>query len=361
MVLLRELEMQGQKVSDPTEWIQQAVQQAGGDHIDIAEELHGASAVEEKIAELNQSGQLAASIVTEEVKDGLDRLPEEDALGLLQEVLGRGRSVKNPTAFIRFKLKARLAVLGVSLDTPMDEHSKILKTVFRFKPRFGSSWHQQAMFRLFSGLAAGGLVAAQDPASMATAMAGQVAGIMASKAEKMVENRLEHPPETVPCIGDSCCLGSTCMNLPGLGCKASRGRTQCVGSSALAMKEGVCQCLRGPCNEEGICVSTLPPEQQKDFLPPSPPPEIMRDMSHGDATGSSSGGGIPVVPIAIALVLANVVIWGAIWCIKQKRNRDYNNSFSSDDEDVPMAYKGGNNRRFQGPVYICLHADTAGK
>jgi len=129
MVLLRELEMQGQKVSDPTEWIQQAVQQAGGDHIDIAEELHGASAVEEKIAELNQSGQLAASIVTEEVKDGLDRLPEEDALGLLQEVLGRGRSVKNPTAFIRFKLKARLAVLGVSLDTPMDEHSKILKRV----------------------------------------------------------------------------------------------------------------------------------------------------------------------------------------------------------------------------------------
>ena len=100
-----------------------------------------------------------------------------------------------------------------------------------------------------------------------------------------------------------------------------------------------------------------------------------------EATESSSGGGIPVVPIAIALVLANVVIWGAlvdggsyfengtwdlfdqnwsrndqygstdkknyskvlkweslsknwgaIWCIKQKRNRDYNNSFSSDDE-----------------------------
>ena len=31
-----------------------------------------------------------------------------------------------------------------------------------------------------------------------------------------------------------------------------------------------------------------------------------------EATESSSGGGIPVVPIAIALVLANVVIWGAL-------------------------------------------------
>lgn len=28
----------------------------------------------------------------------------------------------------------------------------------------------------------------------------------------------------------------------------------------------------------------LPPEQQKDFLPPSPPPDIMRDMTHGDVS-----------------------------------------------------------------------------
>ena len=45
------------------------------------------------------------------------------------------------------------------------------------------------MWRLLSGLALAQVVpvAAQDPASMATAMAGQVAGIMATKAEKMVE------------------------------------------------------------------------------------------------------------------------------------------------------------------------------
>jgi hypothetical protein len=42
------------------------------------------------------------------------------------------------------------------------------------------------MWRLLSGLAVAH-TAAQDPASMATAMAGQVAGIMATKAEKMVE------------------------------------------------------------------------------------------------------------------------------------------------------------------------------
>lgn len=202
------------------------------------------------------------------------------------------------------------------------------------------------MWRLLSGLAVAH-TAAQDPASMATAMAGQVAGIMATKAEKMVENRLEHPPETVPCIGDSCCIGSTCMNLPGMGCKASRGRTQCVGSSAFAMKEGVCQCLRGPCNEEGICVSTLPPEQQKDFLPPPVPSAQTHVIDHMDA--GQQGGGIPVVPIAIALVLANVVIWGAIWCIRQRRSRGYD-SMSTDDEGTPTgAYKGGNNRRFQGP------------
>eukprot|EP00435_Cladocopium_sp_Y103_P064578 s90_g26.t1 len=113
-------------------------------------------------------------------------------------------------------------------------------------------------------------------------------------------------------------------------------------------KTGVCQCLRGPCNEEGICVSTLPPEQQKDFLPPAPAPSAQTHVIDHMEAGQQAGG-IPVVPIAIALVLANVVIWGAIWCIRQRRSRGYD-SMSSDDEGTPMAaYKGGNNRRFQGP------------
>eukprot|EP00913_Durusdinium_trenchii_P011590 g10884.t1 len=148
------------------------------------------------------------------------------------------------------------------------------------------------------------------------------------------ENRLEHPPQTVPCIGDSCCVGSTCMNLPGLGCKASRGRTQCVGSSALSMKEGVCQ---------------LPPEQQKDFLPPSPPPSVIQHVG-GEGGATPSGGGIPVVPIAIGLVVANVLIWGAIWCIKKKRN-GYSN-YSSDEEDTAPLAK--DHRRSLDQLFICF-------
>ncbi|CAE7819447.1 unnamed protein product, partial [Symbiodinium necroappetens] len=128
MVLLRELEMKGNKVADPTGFIKKAVEQAGGDEVDLAGADSGQSAVAERIEELNSGGTLSAQIDATSVVDGLERLPEEDALGLLQEVADKGPSVKNPTAHIRFKLKARLAVLGVSLDD-VSEHSKILKRV----------------------------------------------------------------------------------------------------------------------------------------------------------------------------------------------------------------------------------------
>ncbi|CAE7481221.1 unnamed protein product, partial [Symbiodinium sp. CCMP2456] len=128
MVLLRELEMKGNKVADPTGFIKKAVEQAGGDEVDLAGTDSGQSAVAERIEELNSGGTLSAQIDATSVVDGLERLPEEDALGLLQEVADKGPSVKNPTAYIRFKLKARLAVLGVSLDD-VSEHSKILKRV----------------------------------------------------------------------------------------------------------------------------------------------------------------------------------------------------------------------------------------
>ncbi|CAJ1350911.1 unnamed protein product, partial [Effrenium voratum] len=314
MVLLQELEMQGNKVADPTDFIKRAVAvaQVEGDEIEPA-----GSAVTARIAELNESGTLAAPIdIT--VGEDLARLPESDALELLQEVARRGAGVKNPTGAIRFKSKARLAVL---------DDTKILK-----------------MLRLAWLVWPWILVRSQDPATMATAMAGQVAGMVASKAEQKIEDAISHPEQPVPCIGTSCCAGSTCMRLPGMGCKANRGQTQCVGSSALAMTEGVCQCMKGPCNQEGICVETLPPEEQKNFLPPAPPPgQVLTDRP--GASAGNEGGGIPVIPIAIGLVVANVVIWGTIWIIKQRRS-GYS-AFSSDDEEPPTSYKG--NRRFQGP------------
>ncbi|CAJ1392220.1 unnamed protein product [Effrenium voratum] len=124
MVLLQELEMQGNKVADPTDFIKRAVAvaQVGGDEIEPA-----GSAVTARIAELNESGTLAAPIdIT--VGEDLARLPESDALELLQEVASRGAGVKNPTGAIRFKLKARLAVL---------DDSKILK---RSRPAVASAF-----------------------------------------------------------------------------------------------------------------------------------------------------------------------------------------------------------------------------
>eukprot|EP00439_Symbiodinium_sp_Y106_P052890 s1441_g7.t1 len=194
--------------------------------------------------------------------------------------------------------------------------------------------------------------AGQDPATIATAMAGRVAGIMAEKAEQKIESAIEHPEQPAQCVGESCCLSSTCMNLPGMGCKASRGRTQCVGSSAIAMKEGVCQCLEGPCSNEGVCVETLPPDQRpKDqtFRPAAAqgptPHQVLTDPPMGSAH-PPSGGGIPVVPIAIGLILANFLIWGSIWFIQERRT-GYT-AYSSDDEETPVM-QTSNNRRFQGP------------
>ncbi|CAE7454121.1 unnamed protein product, partial [Symbiodinium sp. CCMP2592] len=128
MVLLRELEMKGNKVADPTGFIKKAVEQAGGDEVDLAGTGSGQSAVADRIEELNTGGTLSAQIDAASVVDGLERLPEEDALGLLEELAEKGPSVKNPTAYLRFKLNARLAVLGVSLDD-VSEHRKILKRV----------------------------------------------------------------------------------------------------------------------------------------------------------------------------------------------------------------------------------------
>merc|ERR1740138_760860 len=45
------------------------------------------------------------------------------------EVEKKGSSVKDPTGYIRFKLKAKLAALGTSLEDQLDDQTKILKRI----------------------------------------------------------------------------------------------------------------------------------------------------------------------------------------------------------------------------------------
>lgn len=129
MVLLRELEMQGSKVADPTAYIKHAAGQAGADEIQLPSADTADTVIMKRISELNSGGDLAAPIDSSALVADLTRLGEEPALQLLQEVADKGTSVKDPSGYIRFKLKARLASLGTSLDAPTDEKTKILKRV----------------------------------------------------------------------------------------------------------------------------------------------------------------------------------------------------------------------------------------
>eukprot|EP00931_Biecheleriopsis_adriatica_P040121 TRINITY_DN22958_c0_g1_i1.p1 TRINITY_DN22958_c0_g1~~TRINITY_DN22958_c0_g1_i1.p1 ORF type:complete len:1076 (-),score=330.44 TRINITY_DN22958_c0_g1_i1:87-3287(-) len=129
MVLLRELEMQGKKVSDPTAYIKRTAELAGADDIALPSIDGADSAVGRKIEELNGGGTLASPINAAAINDGLSRLGEEEALQLLEEVAAKGLSVKDPTGYLRFKLKARLASTGQSLEAPSDDGTKILKRI----------------------------------------------------------------------------------------------------------------------------------------------------------------------------------------------------------------------------------------
>jgi len=128
MVLLRELEVQSHSIEDPTEHIRRAVSLAGEDDVHVAV-VDEDSSVAQRVSELNQSGRLAAPINFGEVGEDLGRIGDEAAMQLLQEVESKGPSVKDPTGFIRFKLKAKLASLGTTLETPADDDTKILKRV----------------------------------------------------------------------------------------------------------------------------------------------------------------------------------------------------------------------------------------
>eukprot|EP00440_Ansanella_granifera_P000857 gb/GFBE01000925.1/.p1 GENE.gb/GFBE01000925.1/~~gb/GFBE01000925.1/.p1 ORF type:complete len:218 (+),score=35.16 gb/GFBE01000925.1/:1-654(+) len=196
----------------------------------------------------------------------------------------------------------------------------------------------------------------QDPTTMATMMAGKLAAVAAGKAEQRIEDAIENPEMPPKCVGPGCCLGSTCMNLPGMRCKASRGDTTCVGSSAVAMVEGTCQCTVGACSPEGVCSATISqssPGAPNQFLgAQSPSPAQQQHVSDANGqlqapTGSNdsgaSKGGLPVVPIGIALVVVNVLIWGGI-CIIRKRRSSYGGDTSEDEDRAPLY-----NRRFKGP------------
>lgn len=103
--------------------------------------------------------------------------------------------------------------------------------------------------------AAASTAAVPDPETMAETMmvgqAGKVANVMAQKAEKTLEAKLSEKPQK--CTGPNCCLGSTCMGVPGFSCHSNRGTTTCVGSNALSFTEGMCRCVTGPCNVGGFC------------------------------------------------------------------------------------------------------------
>eukprot|EP00933_Yihiella_yeosuensis_P055968 TRINITY_DN5494_c0_g3_i1.p1 TRINITY_DN5494_c0_g3~~TRINITY_DN5494_c0_g3_i1.p1 ORF type:complete len:1090 (+),score=311.08 TRINITY_DN5494_c0_g3_i1:70-3339(+) len=132
MVVLRELEMQGKKIADPTEYIKKTVGLAGEDEIKMPPPAAEDSAVRRHAEELNNSGTLAAPIDIETVGADLERLDEDDAMQLLDEVAAKGESCKDPTGYIKFKLKAKLVSLGSSIESlnkPVDATTKLVKRI----------------------------------------------------------------------------------------------------------------------------------------------------------------------------------------------------------------------------------------
>eukprot|EP00929_Paragymnodinium_shiwhaense_P042161 TRINITY_DN21869_c0_g1_i1.p1 TRINITY_DN21869_c0_g1~~TRINITY_DN21869_c0_g1_i1.p1 ORF type:complete len:1032 (-),score=362.49 TRINITY_DN21869_c0_g1_i1:128-3223(-) len=130
MVLLRELEVQGDKIEDPTAYIKQAVGLAGED--DVKATVDGAdpdSAIAQRVAWLNEHGGLAAQIDFSEVGTSLNRIKEKDAMQILNEVEAKGAGVKDPTGFIRFKLRAKLAALGTEGVQEEDDDTKVQKRI----------------------------------------------------------------------------------------------------------------------------------------------------------------------------------------------------------------------------------------
>lgn len=128
MVLLRELEVQAHKVENPTEYIKRTVALAGEDDVQVPV-VDEDSTVAQHVASLNEAGKLACPIDLAEVGEDLAKIGDEAAMALLAEVEGKGSSVKNPTGYLKFKLKAKLASMGASLEETVDDETKILKRI----------------------------------------------------------------------------------------------------------------------------------------------------------------------------------------------------------------------------------------
>jgi len=129
MVLLRELEVNAPTVRDPTKYVKQAIGAAGEDDVKIPVTGDPDSAVSQRIAWLNTHGKLAAPIDESEVGADLIRISEKEAMYILQDIENKGPNIKDPTGFIKFKMKAKLAALGTPLEEELDDETKLVKRI----------------------------------------------------------------------------------------------------------------------------------------------------------------------------------------------------------------------------------------
>lgn len=60
--------------------------------------------------------------------------------------------------------------------------------------------------------------------------------------------------ESTGCFGDECCRDSSCASAPMMGCKESRGPTECFGAHMFPPTAGMCKCMAGSiCASSGVC------------------------------------------------------------------------------------------------------------
>jgi len=85
--------------------------------------------IEERVAGLNEHVRFSAPIDWVEVGADLSRIGEDIAMQILQEVEDKGASVKDPTGYIKFKMKAKLASMGDSMEESLEDETKILKRI----------------------------------------------------------------------------------------------------------------------------------------------------------------------------------------------------------------------------------------